>query len=172
MMDILNTTEDANNHEFWPWLEDDEEPRMIPEIDIGSEDLDVALNAFCFEAYQFFSQICPEYTDRLQIFLKQNQDFYQFLSQRDLPVSGGFRGVVEQIFDAFDFVFYPQILRQSLKGKDVSDIADRDLNFMINYETADSNYRIEAFRRLTERFCHLAKHSSRLTMDDWLDNLQ
>ena len=119
-MEILNTMDEANNHEFWPWLEDDEEPRLIPETDIGSDDLDIALNAFCLEAYQFFSQICPEYTDRLQIFLKQNQDFYQFLSQRDLPVSGGFREVVEQIFDAFDFVFYPQILRQFLRGKDIS----------------------------------------------------
>ena len=170
-MDFLNTMEEANNHEFWPWLEDDEEPRLIPETDIGSDDLDIALNAFCLEAYQFFSQICPEYTDRLQIFLKQNQDFYQFLSQRDLLVSGGFRGVVEQIFDAFDFVFYPQILRQSLRGKDISEIADRDMHFLSHSELTDSAYRIEAFRRLTERFRHLAKYSARLSMDDWLDNL-
>ena len=169
MMDMLNTTEDANNHEFWPWLEDDEEPRLIPETDIGSDDLDIALNAFCLEAYQFFSQICPEYTDKLQIFLKQNQDFYQFLSKKEQLYEAGFRAVVDMVYEAFEFVFYPQILRQSLKGKDVSDIADRDLNFMINYETADSNYRIEAFRRLTERF--KVHDYCRLTMDDWLDNL-
>lgn len=168
-MEFLNTMTEANNQEFWPWLED-EEPKLFPEIDIGSEDLDVALNAFCFEAYQFFSRIHPEFTDKLQIFLKQNQDFYQFLSKREQVYTTGFRTVVDMVYEALEFVFYPQILRQSLKGKDVSDIADRDLNFMINYETADSAYRIEAFRRLTERF--KVHGTCRLTMEDWLDNLQ
>ena len=76
-MEFLNTEPEANN-EFWLWL-DDEDERLYPE-DIASPDIQKALNAFCFETFQFLRRQFPNLEDKLLLALKQNQSISDLLT--------------------------------------------------------------------------------------------
>lgn len=178
MIDFINTAEEANEHEFWPWLEDDED-RLDPE-DIGSPDLEKAINVFCMEVFNFLRQHCPEYEDQLQRALRQNQRFSEIIY---LPhsCSKSMKPLANLICDWFEKVFSFQVLEKMYAGMDPSFIADCDVAWILSHERyVDIPCRIETFRRLREMWSkvpadadleYLRRHCAYINMQDWYDDL-
>ena len=172
MMDMLNTTEDANNHEFWPWL-DDEEERLYPE-DISSPDIQKAVNVFCMDTFQFLRQQFPEYEDKLLLALKQNQSISDLLTlPYDYSECNDMNEITSLISSWVAEVFSYQILEYIYNSMDYP--VDETRKILSHPEIYDLPRRLEAMRRLRESWSKITPHSSieaiqrecQLDMTDW-----
>ena len=154
-MEFLNTEPEANN-EFWLWL-DDEDERLYPE-DIASPDIQKALNAFCFETFQFLRRQFPNLEDKLLLALKQNQSISDLLT---LPYD--YSECMNEIASLISIwvakVFMYQILDDIYNSIDSSLVNDETRKILIHPEIYDIPRRLETMRRLRESWSKIAPHS-------------
>lgn len=155
----------------YSWL-----PADIEDPDgIGSEDIQTAINAFCDEAKEFLCSRCPEHDPQIKAALRHGQSFHQIYSlTHDCPRQ--LKELVWLITDWIGDVFFYQLLEDVYKGLDVSWMPEDARQMLQSPEKTDIPRRIEAMRRLREKWqtvpkpaviTDILKLAGRVDMRDW-----
>ena len=155
----------------YSWLPEDlEQPNGI-----GSADLQTAINVFCDEAKEFLCFHCPAYDPQIKAALRHGQSFHQIYSlTHDCPRQ--LKELVWLITDWIGDVFFYQLLEDVYKGLDVSWMPEDARLMLQSPEKTDIPRRIEAMRRLREKWKTVPEFASigtilklagRVDMNDW-----
>lgn len=153
------------------WLPADmEEPDGI-----GSENLQTAINVFCDEAKEFLCSRCPEHDPQIKTALRHGRSFREIYTMtHDCPRQ--LKELVWLITDWIGDVFFYQLLEDTYHGLDVSWMPEDSRRYLENREQTDIPRRIEAMRRLREKWKTVPKPAvitdvlrlaGRVDMRDW-----
>ena len=165
--EFLNTEKDFD----FSWLPEDlEQPDSI-----ASEDLQTAINVFCDEVSEFLIVRCPEHRDQIRQALRHGRSFREIYTMtHDCPRQ--LKELVWLITDWIGDVFFYQLLEDVYKGLDVSWMPEDARLMLQSPEKTDIPRRIEAMRRLREKWKTVPEFASirtilklagRVDMRDW-----
>ena len=129
------------------WLPEDlEQPDSI-----ASEDLQTAINVFCDEVKEFLCSRCPEHDPQIKAALRHGRSFREIYDMtHDCPKS--MKTLAMIITDWIVDVFFYQLLEDVYKSLDVSWMPEDVRRMLQSPEKTDIPRRIEAMRRLREKW--------------------
>ncbi len=165
--EFLNTEPDFD----FSWI-----PADIEQPDsIASEDLQTAINVFCDEVREFLCSRCPAYDPQIKAALRHGRSFREIYTMtHDCPRQ--LKELVWLITDWIGDVFFYQLLEDTYHGLDVSWMPEDARRMLQSPKKTDIPRRIEAMRRLREKWKTVPEFASigtilklagRVDMRDW-----